>query len=545
MTTTRLLHDLLILRSAPGEQDRIAVVTRGRSYTYHQLIDSSQRLAAALLTSGVKRGDRIAIFLENSWESAVSIFGTLLAGAVFILISPQTKSEKLRFILSDSGSRAIIAENHLGNVLRSATASLDIPPFSLIVGDPHDSTPNSFFHALNSATPLATVATIPLDLAAILYTSGSTGNPKGVMLTHQAMVFTVWSLVEYLKLNREDRILCALPISFDYGLYQLLMAVALGACLILDRSFIFLGKLIEQLHSEQITVFPAVPTVFANLIAAHRRNPMCFPHITRVTNTAAALPDDFVPPLRELFPNALIYKMYGLTECKRVSYLSPEFLDAKPGSVGKPIPGTEVYLLSTDGTTTPTGEIGTLHVRGPHVMAGYWNRPDLTEQMLKPGKLPGERILCTHDLFRMDDEGFLYFVARSDEIIKCRGQKVSPIEVENALHRIPGIVEAAVVGVPDPLHGEAIRAYVVVSSSAQLTTNEIRKSAALLLEPHMIPSQLILCTKLPRTSNGKIAKRKLSSSLIFSTSEPRTSSAQLGQFTSLDVVDDQSQMPDE
>ena len=201
--------------------------------------------------------------------------------------------------------------------------------------------------------------------------------------------------------------------------------------------------------------------------------------------------------------------MYGLTECKRVSYLEPELIDAKPGSVGKPIPGTEAYVLSADGQPVSPGATGILYVRGPHVMAGYWNRPDLTAQMLKPGKLPGERVLCTHDLFRIDEEGFLYFVGRTDDIIKTRGEKVSPVEVENALHRIPGVREAAVVGVPDPHLGEAVRAYVVVDPSNHLTVHSIRAGSAKFLESYMVPTEVILCESLPRSPNGKVNRRDL------------------------------------
>jgi acyl-CoA synthetase (AMP-forming)/AMP-acid ligase II len=329
------------------------------------------------------------------------------------------------------------------------------------------------------------------------------------MQTHQAMVFTTGALIEYLRLTQDEKILCVLPLSFDYGLYQLLMAVTLGACLVLERSFAFLGQVLGRVRDERATVFPGVPTIFATLLAAHRRSALSFPSVTRLTNTAAALPDEFAGGLREIFPNALIYKMYGLTECKRVSYLDPELIDAKPGSVGKAIPGTEVYLLSMDGKPVAPGEVGILYVRGPHVMAGYWNRPDLTDEMLKPGKLPGERMLCTHDLFRMDDEGYLYFVARTDDIIKTRSEKVSPVEVENALYRIPGVREAAVVGVPDELLGQAIRAYVVADPAAGLTVQSLRVDSAAFLEPYMVPTQVILCESLPRNPNGKVNKRIL------------------------------------
>ena len=511
MKAQRLLHDALFVRGeSPETQARPALVADGQRYAFAELLISARRLATALRERGTRRGDRVAIALENSWACVVSVYATLIVGGVIVLIHPQTRAEKLRFILADSGARVFIAERRQGALVAQALDRLDVRP-AILVADPSGNSPaESFDAAVANAAPLAApVSVIPLDLAAILYTSGSTGEPKGVMQTHQSMVFTVGSLVEYLRLTPAERILCVLPLSFDYGLYQLLMAVSLGACLVLERSFTFLGQLLERLSSERITVLPGVPTVFATLIAANRRKPLHFPKVTRVTNTAAALPDEFVASLREIFPQALIYKMYGLTECKRVSYLEPELVDAKPGSVGKAIPGTEVYLLSDTGTPVPPGETGLLHVRGPHVIAGYWHRPDLSKEMLKPGPFPGERVLCTHDLFRMDDEGFLFFIGRTDDIIKTRGEKVSPVEVENALHRIRGVREAAVIGITDPLLGEAVRAVIVADPAVELTPQSIRAGCASLLEPHMVPSQVVFRETLPRTSNGKVDKRQL------------------------------------
>jgi long-chain acyl-CoA synthetase len=508
----RLLHDgLLFAGSDPSLRARTALVTDGQSYTFGQLLDASLRLAAALRNRGVGRGDRVAIYLDNSWPCAVAIYATLIAGAAMVLINPQTKEEKLEFILRDSGARALVSDSALSRVFLPALARLTPRPAVFCSGI-LDVKPGieSFEGAIAGASALARPAPIiPLDLAAILYTSGSTGHPKGVMQTHQSMLFAATSIIEYLRLGTEDRILCVLPLSFDYGLYQLLMSIELGACLILERSFTYPAQAFERFRNDQVSVFPGVPTIFATLIAAHRRTALRFPSVTRVTSTAAALPDDFTGSLHEIFPNALIYRMYGLTECKRVSYLEPELIDKKPGSVGRAIPGTEVYLLSESGEPVAAGDTGILHVRGPHVMTGYWNRPDLTDQMLKAGKLPGERVLCTGDLFRTDEEGFLYFVGRTDDIIKARGEKVSPVEVENALHRIPGVREAAVVGVPDPLLGEAVRAYVVADPDAGLTEHSVRVRSADLLESHMAPTQVIFVDSLPRSENGKVSRRAL------------------------------------
>ena len=508
----RLLHAGLIQQgSAPAERDRIAVLADGRSHTFGELLDCAQRLASALCSHGVRRGDRVAIFLDNSWPCVVSIYAALISGAAFVLINPQTKQEKLEFILRDSGARVLVAAAHLAHVFGPARARLEPVPALICSGRaPQGTGIESFEHATAGGRPPAPGdAAIPLDLAAIIYTSGSTGTPKGVMQTHQSMVFAVGALIEYLRLTADEKILCTLPLSFDYGLYQLLMSVALGATLVLERSFTYPAQVYARVRDERVTVFPGVPTTFATMLAAHQRSPLSFPSVARVTNTAAALPDEFVPGLREMFPSALIYKMYGLTECKRVSYLEPELIDAKPGSVGKAIPGTEVYILTPGGAPAAPGEVGMLYVRGPHVMAGYWNRPDLTEHMLQPGKVTGERVLCTQDLFKMDADGFLYFVGRTDDIIKARGRKVSPMEVESALQRIPGVREAAVIGVPDGPLGQAIRAYVVADPLAGLTAEEIRARSAQFLEGHMVPAQVVFTDSLPRSENGKVQKRLL------------------------------------
>ncbi|MBU6247155.1 MAG: AMP-binding protein [Xanthomonadaceae bacterium] len=508
----RLLHESLLRRgSDPSSAGKTVAVIEGTVHSYGDLLRSATRLAGNLQARGLRRGDRVAIYLDNSWPAVVSIYAVLIAGGVFLPVNPQTKSDKLAFILDDSGACVLITDAHLGQQFLPLLDGSRLPGGVVCSGEcPSHPAVSAFDLAIGPDAPDALQCdVIGLDLAALIYTSGSTGTPKGVMQTHQSMVFACGSLVEYLRLSPDDRILCALPLAFDYGLYQLLMTVSLGATLVLERSFTFPAQVFARIRAEGVTVFPGVPTMFAMLLAAHRKSPLRFEGVGRVTNTAAALSDASVAQLREVFPNARIYRMYGLTECKRVSYLAPELIDERPGSVGKAIPGTEVFLLSPTGEQTPPGEIGVLHVRGPHVMLGYWNRPDLSEHMLRPGRLPGERVLCTHDLFRMDEDGFLYFMGRSDDIIKTRGEKVSPVEVENAMGAIDGIREVAVVGVDDELLGQAIRAYVVLQDDASLSAGQIRALCLRRLESFMVPQQIVIVEVLPRTSTGKVSKRAL------------------------------------
>jgi len=512
MKPQRLLHEALQFSAArAGNATKVAVVVEGKPYTYGELLDQALRLSAALRKRGLTRGDRVAIYMDNTWPCVVSLYATLLAGGVFSIVNPQTKADKLEFILNDSGARILLTDGHLAKEFVPALPLVRHPLAVIASGQlPAGQAIEAFDDVVrNSPAGFAAVDIIPLDLAALIYTSGSTGNPKGVMQTHQSMTFAAGSLIEYLRLSEQDRILCVLPLAFDYGLYQLLMTMQLGATLVLERSFTYPAQIFARMQEQSVTVFPGVPTIYAMLISSHGRTPLSFPSVTRVTNTAAALPDEFVVKLHEIFPNALIFKMYGLTECKRVSYLEPELADQKPGSVGRAIPGTEIYLLSPEGKPVPPGETGILYVRGPHVMVGYWNRPDLSDHMLKPGKLPGERVLCTQDFFRMDADGFLYFQGRSDDIIKTRGEKVSPVEVENALHSIAGVREAAIVGIPDPLLGEAIRAYVVVEPEANLNDKQLRVACAARLENFMVPKEFVFCAELPKTATGKVSKKLL------------------------------------
>ncbi|NOX80903.1 MAG: AMP-binding protein [Deltaproteobacteria bacterium] len=511
----RLLREGM-LANAALHPEKTALVIQGESFTYGQLADGALRVAAALVDHGVRRGDRVAIYMDNSWPCVLSTYGTLLAGAVFLLINPQTKQEKLRFILEDSEAAILISDSHLGNIFIPAVNQAPSVRTVFVAGDIARAEQEiaagveALADILAYTPPLKEpVFAIPNDLAALIYTSGSTGNPKGVMQTHQAMVFAAWSLIEYLRLSEDDRIMLFLPLAFDYGLYQLLMTMKLGATLIVERSFTFPAVVYKRLVEQRATVFPGVPTIFSMLLETYKRKAISFPDVTRVTNTAAVLPVECIPFLKKIFPNALIFKMYGLTECKRVSYLEPELLDSKPGSVGKAIPGTETFLLSPAGEAVGPETPGILHVRGPHIMAGYWRQPELSGQMLKAGNLPGERILCTHDWFKYDKDGFLYFVGRSDDIIKTRGEKVSPVEIENVLHGISGIREAVVIGVPDAILGQAIHAFVVVAKSAGLTERKIKKICMANLENFMIPQHVTLVDEMPQSPNGKIDKKRL------------------------------------
>lgn len=513
----RLLHEGM-LYSAAHKPSVTAAVVEGISYGFAELENGSGRLAQALIDRGLQRGDRVAIYMDNTWPCILAIFAALRAGGAFMVINPQTKHDKLGFVLEDSGARILLSDTHLQPVLGPLMQQPPPALRHLIVSGtrPLTSGPvpklevEAFDSVIESASSFRERSDIiASDLAALIYTSGSTGDPKGVMHSHQSMVFVLGSILQYLRLGPDDRILNVLPMAFDYGLYQLLMSAWLGATLVLERSFTYPAQVLKRIEENQVTVFPGVPTIYAMLAAQYGRKPFSQASVTRVTNTAAALPTSMLDPVRKIFPNALIFKMYGLTECKRTCYLEPELLDTHGDSVGKAIPGTEVFLLSPEGERLPPGSEGILHVRGPHLMLGYWQRPEQTAKWLKPGWLPNERILCTHDHFRMDEDGFLYFIGRSDDIIKCRGEKVSPLEVENALLTIEGVYEAAVIGVPDDTLGQAVKAFVSLHEGCTLDEQQLRKICMNRLENFMLPKSIEILDNMPKSPNGKIDKQRL------------------------------------
>jgi long-chain acyl-CoA synthetase len=504
----RLVQDSLIA-SAQAVPKKDAVVDEWSARTYAELHEDALRIARLLRDRGLERGGRVAIFLDNTRECVTTIFGTLLAGGVFMVVNPQTKAKKLRYLLEDSEATFLFTEAHSVHV--AAEAARAAPDLKGVFSTPGDDLPGGFadLHAAAAASEpeVPTAGTIPPDLAALIYTSGTTGHPKGVMMSHAALVFTVASIAEYLRIDSEDRILNILPFAFTYGLNQLLLTTRLGATLLLERSFTFPAKTLNRMREQEATVFPAVPTVFATILGMSPRP--SFPSVRRITNAAAGLPPTFHEGLREVFPNALLFRMYGQTECKRVCYLEPELVESKPTSVGSAIPGTEAFVLDDRGDLVEPGQVGVLHVRGPHIMMGYWRAPDLTAKVLRDGPYPGERMLCTRDHFTIDEDGLLYFVDRSDDIIKTRGEKVSSVEVENALHTIPGIRQAAVIGVPDDILGQAVRAYVVPADGVELSEQEIIRTCREHLENFMVPRDVMLVHELPQTDSGKVRKKSL------------------------------------
>ena len=494
---------------------KIALVCDQQRYTYAEVAIRVARLARLLRTRGVKRGDRVALYLDNGIELISAVYAALRIGAVFMPVNALTKQDKLAYLLNDARASVLITHSDLGWVWQGACAA-NAAIHTCLVAGPEKAPADTAARFLPYPGPEAQFdgpdvepATIDQDLAGIIYTSGSTGDPKGVMLTHLNMVSAACSVSTYLGMREDDVTICALPLAFDYGLYQLLMSVKTGGTLVLEPSFSFPLKILELMVRERVTVFPGVPTMFSLLMNLRGLDRFDLSSLRMITNTAAALSEAHIRRLRALFPQATLFSMYGLTECKRVTYLPPEQLDRRPTSVGKGMPNEEVWLVDDAGRRLPHGSTGELVIRGSNVMRGYWEKPDETAERLRPGPIAGEMLLYSGDLFRTDDEGWLYFVARKDDIIKSRGEKVSPREVENALYSLDGVLDAAVVGIADEILGEAVKAFVVLKEGYKLTEREVIRHCLAHLENFMAPKNVEFVAELPKTDTGKIKKSAL------------------------------------
>ncbi|WP_439573219.1 AMP-binding protein [Phreatobacter sp.] len=491
-----LLHHLLDLATAGGD-DAIAVIDGERTVTRADFRGLATGCAARLAAAGIARGDRVAVFLPKSLEECWAIFGTSLAGGVVVPVNALLKPAQVRHIVADCTARIVLTSRAAEADLTDALSGLDVVVFA-VDGEDWLGLPDG---------PVTPASGIGEDLAAILYTSGSTGRPKGVMLSHRNLLAGTRIVRTYLGITAEDRILSILPFSFDYGLNQLLTGVEQGATVVL-LTFQFGDEIVRAIRDHSITGLAGVPTIWAILTRATpslARTPL--PSLRYITNSGGAVPTETVKRLRERLPDTRIFLMYGLTEAFRSTFLPPEEVDRRPGSIGKAIPECEMLVVTSDGRLAAPGEPGILVHRGPTVSLGYWNRPDATAEVLRPHPfIPavqgGETVCYSGDLVTMDADGFLYFVARNDAMIKSAGNRISPTEVEECLMGLAPFREVAVIGLPDAFAGEKVHAVGVPSGDIDVAALLLRVAER--LPPYMVPRAIELVERLPVTPNGKI-----------------------------------------
>lgn len=503
-------------RSADHYPAKIAVIHRRRTYSYGDISREVSRLAGQLRQFGVARGDRVVVCSGNRPETVVAFWAALAVGAGVAVISSEQDSAKVRFILEDSQARALITEpGVLGGLAPHLAALDDLRGVVLVGSDPGleagPGCPVVGFGALPEADEQRPAAVISEDLAALIYTSGSTGQPKGVMMSHANMLCALASLNEYLGNRHDDVILDVLPLSFDYGLYQMLMAFSLGATLVLEPNMLLPVQTLKAIERHHCTAVPGVPVLFELLDQASRFGAADLSRVRYVTNTGAALLARHIAIIKRLFPQATIFSMYGLTECKRCTYLPPHLLDRKPDSVGIAIPNTEIMVVDEDDRPCPPHQVGQLLVRGGTVMQGYWRRPEETARKIRAHPVYGGRCLYTGDYGYLDAEGLFYFKGRMDEVIKVRGRKLIPREVEDVLRQLAGVREAAVICTSLPDGDYHIAAFIEATDDTDTPPSEatLRAACRQHLENYQIPHSFQIVPRLPRNENGKVDKPEL------------------------------------
>lgn len=512
-----LIHDFIFdaARRAPAAE---ALVDGDVRLDYAALAEAVERAAGALLDAGVQRRDRVAVYLDKRVDNVAAMFGAALAGAVFVPVNPQLKAAQVAHILADCNVKVLLTSPErlpaLADVLKTCpdlgtvfVTGAALPP--AVAG----MALRGWDEAQRSPAPAALAArrAIDADMAAILYTSGSTGKPKGVVLSHRNLVAGARSVSAYLELDARDRILAVLPLSFDYGLSQLTCAFLVGATAVL-MNYLFPRDIVKAVVAENITGLAGVPPLWLQLGALEWPAGCTLRYLT---NSGGAMPRRAVDALRRALPDAELFLMYGLTEAFRSTYLPPAELDRRPDSMGRAIPNAEIMVVRPDGSPCAPDEPGELVHRGTLVALGYWNDPAKTAERFRPAPdqpagLPiAEMAVWSGDTVRMDAEGYLYFIGRSDDMIKISGYRVSPTEVEEAVYGIGLAHEAAAFGVPHPSLGQAI-VLLVHPAEPGLDAAVLLRECQRCLPAWMVPGHIALSGQpLPRNPNGKIDRVSL------------------------------------
>jgi len=508
-----LIHHML-RTSAHHLADKEALVHGDHRLTYREVSRRCTGLAKGLRRAGLVRGDRIGIYLDPSVAQVISIFGTSEAGGVFVPINATLFPEQVGHIARDCGMKGLITTPAKLPSLAAVLPQLPDLKFIVLTGEgaAESPLPTTRLEELYELTdpPAWREESISKDLAAILYTSGSTGKPKGVMLSHANVMAGSTIVSTYLGITSTERILAVLPFSFDAGMNQLMTAFQQGATIVLIN-FVFASEVVQMLLKERITGLAGVPTLWSLLAQPNstlRKQPL--PDLRYITNTGGAMPQTVLAVLRQVLPATKIFLMYGLTEAFRSTYLPPEELDRRPTSMGRAIPDTEILVLNENGGLCKPGEVGELVHRGPTVSLGYWNRPQDTARALRPNPLlpeamgDCEKVCYSGDLVKMDEDGFLYFLGRRDTMIKSSGFRISPTEVEEVLFQTGKLRGAAVIGIPDDVLGQVIKAFVVAKDGSPVDSQALLTVCAEKMPRYMVPKFIEVLDELPKTSSGKV-----------------------------------------
>lgn len=491
--------------------------------SYASLSEQVTQLATAYLELGVMRSERVAIYLEKRPEAVIAMFAASAAGAVCVPVNPLLKPEQVTYILADCNAKILVTSTERLRSLHKALPLCQDLRCIIVLDSQHGALAEtslsiiSWEHSLAMTSNIATHQCIDTDMAAILYTSGSTGKPKGVVLSHRNILAGAASVSEYLNNTSSDRILALLPLSFDYGFSQLTTAFSVGASVVL-MNYLLPQDVVRVLVEEKITGLAAVPPLWSQLAQQKWPSPSLLHAMRYITNSGGAMPGATLTALRKIIPDVQIYLMYGLTEAFRSSFLPPSEVDARPDSIGKAIPGAELMVINKAGLSCAPNEEGELVHRGALVALGYWNDTQKTAERFRPapGNLQGltlpEIAVWSGDTVRMDEDGYLYFIGRDDDMIKVSGYRVSPLEVEEVVDQFEYVTEQVAIGVPHPVTGQAIVLIAKQNDNNLLNAAAIRKHCQVQLPAYLVPAHVeIMSESLPRNANGKIDRKLLQS----------------------------------
>jgi acyl-CoA ligase (AMP-forming) (exosortase A-associated) len=518
---SQLLFELP-LRSAERTPHARALSHKNISLEYVALATEMERLAAALVTLGIGKLERIAVFLPKQLETVVTMFGAARAGCVFVPVNPLLKPPQVAHILRDCNVRALVTSPERAATLAAELRACPDLRHLILVGGSADAADATYVvhrwnDLLNGASAQHLHRVIDADVVSIFYTSGSTGKPKGVVLSHRNMVTGAHSVAQYLQNTPEDRLLAVLPFSFDYGFSQLSTAFHVGASVVL-MEYLFPRDILTMLVNERITGLAGVPPLWSQL-ADLEWPAQITEHLRYMTNSGGAMPGATLKKLRSAAPRTNVFLMYGLTEAFRSTYLPPAEIDNRPGSMGKAIPNAEILVVRSDGSLCAPNEPGELVHRGALVSLGYWNDPVKTAERFKPvptqhaGLVLTEMAVWSGDTVRMDEDGFLYFIGRRDEMIKTSGYRVSPSEVEEVIFATGLVADAAAVGVPHPTLGQAIVVVAAPAPGANVDAAALLEVCRKQLPTFMVPHHIDWRESLPRNPNGKYDRAGLAREL--------------------------------
>jgi acyl-CoA synthetase (AMP-forming)/AMP-acid ligase II len=515
-----MLHTLLSQR-AQDAPDTIAVIQGQRRVTYGELEQHASRVASFLVRNGTRKGDRIGILSRNSPEYIAAYLGAHRAGGIAVDINFQDSAREIKTIINHCAITTLIAENSFTDAVAGAVK--DAPSMKTLIsierraracGVARQKLPAPVEYAvlgdiIGDAQETYTAPELGAhDIASIIYTSGTTGKPKGVMLSHENIMANARSIVEYLRLREDDKVMVVLPFCYSYGKSLFTTHLLAGGTVVLENSFMYPNVVFDTMVKEEVTGFAGVPSTFAIMLNRSNFRNYRFPKLRYMTQAGGAMPPQHARQLTQLLPETKIYIMYGQTEATaRLTYLEPDELQKRSGSIGKPIPGVEIEVVQSTGTPAAAGQEGEIVARGKNIMAGYWNDPEETKKVLKEGRL------YTGDLGRMDEDGFLYIVGRRSDIIKSGAHRISPKEIEEVIHEMDEVHEVSVVGAPDNILGESIRAVVVLKEGRALDVHQVQRHCQTKLALFKIPKEVLFVEALPKTSSGKVMRFLLKNKL--------------------------------